>query len=87
MSDPTNLDDGSGTPKPWWRRPPLWIGAGPLLAFLVLAAVNLKLAQKFTSSGRAIVSDSLGSLWQWMVLVLFVIAVVMAISPVGRLRL
>ena len=87
MSAPSNLDDGSALQGPWWRKPPLWIGAGPLLAFLVLAAVNLKLAQEFTSSGKAIVSDSLGSLWQWMVLVLFVIAVVMAISPVGRLRL
>ena len=87
MSDPTNLGDGPVSAGPWWRRPPLWIGAGPLLAFLVLAAVDLKLAQQFTSSGKAIVSSSLGGLWQWMVLVLFVIAVVMAISPVGRLRL
>lgn len=87
MSDPTNLGDGPVSAGPWWRRPPLWIGAGPLLAFLVLAAVDLTLAQQFTSSGKAIVSGSLGGLWQWMVLLLFVIAVVMAISPVGRLRL
>ena len=55
--------------------------------FLVVAAIDLKLAKHFTSSGKAIVSDALGGLWQWMVLLLFVIAVVLAISPIGKLRL
>ena len=80
MSDPTNLGDGPVSAGPWWRRPPLWIGAGPLLAFLVLAAVDLTLAQQFTSSGKAIVSGSLGGLWQWMVLLL--IAITTAITNI-----
>ena len=71
----------------WLRQPPLWVGAVPLLVFLVLAAVDLKLAQTFTSTGKTIISQHLGSLWQWMVALLFVIAISLAISPLGSLRL
>ncbi len=87
MPDPSTLQDGTTETSAWWQRKPLWIGAGPLLVFLVVAAVDLKLAQHFTSSGKAIVSNALGGLWQWMVLLLFVIAIVLAISPIGSLRL
>ena len=87
LPDPSNLQDGAPETNPWWQRRPLLIGAGPLLVFLVVAAIDLKLAKHFTSSGKAIVSNALGGLWQWMVLLLFVIAVVLAISPIGRLRL
>ena len=71
----------------WLKQPPLWVGAVPLLVFLVLAAVDLKLAQAFTSTGKTIISQHLGSLWQWMVALLFVIAIGLAISPLGSLRL
>ncbi len=66
---------------------PLWIGAVPLLIFLVVSAINLALAKHFTETGKAIVSNSLGSLWQWMVVFVFLIAIAIAISPVGQLRL
>lgn len=71
----------------WLKQPPLWVGAVPLLVFLLLAAVDLKLAQVFTSTGKTIISQHLGCLWQWMVALLFVIAIGLAISPLGSLRL
>jgi choline-glycine betaine transporter len=57
------------------------------LLFLLLAVVDLKLAQSFTSAGKEVVTQQLGSLWQWMVVLLFLIALGIAISPVGKLRL
>ena len=79
---------GSPTnPRPWWKQPPLWVGAGPLLAFLVLAAIDLNLAKDFTSEGKAIIGSLLGGIWQWMVALLFVVAIVIALSPVGKVRL
>ena len=75
------------SPRPWWRQPPLWVGAGPLLVFLVVSAIDLALAKKFTDQGQALISTLLGGLWQWMVLLLFLIALAIAVSPVGKLRL
>ena len=75
------------TSRSWWKQPPLWVGAGPLLIFLVVSAIDLALAKHFTETGKAIVSNALGGIWQWMVLLLFLIAIAIAISPVGRLRL
>ena len=78
----------SSTPKSSsLSQAPLWIGAVPLLIFLVVSAINLALAKHFTETGKAIVSNSLGSLWQWMVVFVFLIAIAIAISPVGQLRL
>ena len=76
-----------GPVQPWWKQAALWIGAVPLLLFLVLAAVDLSLAQQFTSTGKTAISQHIGSLWQWMVVVLFLVAMGLAISPIGRLRL
>ena len=75
------------TSRSWWKQPQLWVGAGPLLIFLVVSAIDLALAKNFTETGKAIVSNALGGIWQWMVLLLFLIAIAIAISPVGRLRL
>ena len=75
------------TSRSWWKQPPLWVGAGPLLIFLVVSAIDLALAKHFTETGKTIVSNALGGIWQWMVLLLFLIAIAIAISPVGRLRL
>ena len=74
-------------PRSWWNQPPLWVGAGPLLAFLVLAAIDLNLAKDFTSEGKALIGTLLGGIWQWMVALLFLVAVVIALSPVGNVRL
>ena len=65
---------------------PLWVGAAPLLIFLLVSAIDLALAKQFTDNGKAVISDALGGVWQWMVL-LFLIALLRVISPVGRVRL
>lgn len=84
---PDSVTSSPNAPRPWWRQPPLWIGALPLVLFLILAAADLAAARAFTESGKAISSALLGSLWQWMAVVLFLIVVGLAISPIGRLRL
>lgn len=71
----------------WWRNPPLWIGAGPLLLFLLLAAVDLEIAERFTTKGKLLVSTVMGGTWQLLVAALFLVAVGLAISPIGKLRL
>ncbi len=77
----------SESDRHWLKQPPLWVGAGPCWCFLVMAAVDLKLATAFTEGGKAIISNWLGSTWQWMVALLFLIAAALAISPVRRLKL
>ena len=81
------MSDSAKTPRHWIRESPLWVGAGPLLIFLLVAAVDLTLAETFTSEGKAFVSSLLGGVWLWMVVVLFLIAMGMTISPLGSLRL
>ena len=81
------MTESSTSVGSWWRQPPLWVGALPLLIFLLISALDLALAKHFTAEGKAVVSDALGGVWQWMVLMLFLIAMVMAISPIGRVRL
>ena len=81
------MSDSTTNPRHWLRESPLWVSAGPLLIFLLVAAVDLTLAETFTSEGKALVSSLLGGVWLWMVAVLFLIAVAMAISPLGSLRL
>ena len=44
-----------------------------MLIFLVVSAINLAMAKQFTDNGKAVVSDSLGGLWQWMVVMVFLI--------------
>ena len=81
------MTESSTSVGSWWRQPPLWVGALPLLIFLLISALDLALAKHFTAEGKAVVSDALGGVWQWMVMMLFLIAMVMAISPIGRVRL
>ena len=58
MSDiPTNQ-------RSWWRQATLWVGAVPLLIFLLVSAIDLALAKHFTETGKAVVSDALGGVWQ-----------------------
>ena len=81
------MSDIPAKQRPWWRQPPLWVGAAPLLIFLLVSAIDLTLAKRFTDNGKAVISDALGGVWQWMVVLLFLIALILAISPVGKLRL
>ena len=81
------MSDTPANQRSWWRQPPLWVGAAPLLIFLLVSAIDLALAKQFTDNGKAVISDALGGVWQWMVVLLFLIALILAISPVGKLRL
>ncbi|WP_415400104.1 BCCT family transporter [Synechococcus sp. W4D4] len=77
------------TPRdvPWLKQPPLWVGSIPLLLFLLIAAVDLELARTFTSNGKTIISQHIGGLWQWLVLAVFLVAMGLAISPIGSVKL
>ena len=81
------MSENPANQRSWWRQPPLWVGAIPLLIFLLVSAIDLALAKHFTETGKAVISDALGGVWQWMVVLLFLIALILAISPVGNLRL
>ena len=87
MTDPKRSSSELLQTPSWLKQPPLWVGSIPLLIFLVIAAVDLELARAFTSSGKAIISQHLGGLWQWMVAAVFIVAMGLAISPIGALRL
>ena len=81
------MSDNPANQRSWWQQPPLWVGAIPLLIFLLVSAIDLALAKHFTETGKAVISDALGAVWQWMVVLLFLIALILAISPIGKLRL
>ena len=67
------MSDTPSSQRPWWRQPPLWVGGTPLLIFLLVSAIDLALAKAFTDQGKALISDALGGLWQWMVVALSLI--------------
>ena len=79
------MSDIPANQRTWWRQPALWVGPSPA-DLLLVSAIDLALAKQFTDNGKAVV-DALGGLWQWMVLLLFLIALAIAVSPVGKLRL
>ena len=81
------MSDTPSSQRPWWRQPPLWVGGTPLLIFLLVSAIDLALAKAFTDQGKALISDALGGLWQWMVVAVFLVAIGLAISPIGKLRM
>ena len=81
------MSDTPSSQRTWWRQPPLWVGGAPLLIFLLVSAIDLSLAKAFTDQGKAFISDALGGLWQWMVVAVFLVAIGLAISPMGKLRL
>ena len=70
------MSDIPASQRSWWRQPPLWIGAIPLLIFLLVSAIDLALAKQFTDNGKAVVSDALGGVWQWMVVVVLLLSLI-----------
>jgi hypothetical protein len=58
------LSESPTTTRTSLSQPPLWVGAIPLLIFLLISAIDLALAKHFTETGKTIVSNSLGGLWQ-----------------------
>ena len=81
------MSDTPSSQRTWWRQPPLWVGGAPLLIFLLVSAIDLSLAKAFTDQGKAFISDALGGLWQWMVVAVFLVAIGLSISPMGKLTL
>ena len=79
------MSDTPANQRSWWRQPPLWVGAAPLLIFLLVSAIDLALAKQFTDNGKAVISDALGGVWQWMVVLLFLICLLYT-SPSPRDR-
>lgn len=49
--------------------------------------MDLELARTFTSNGKTIISQHIGGLWQWLVLAVFLVAMGLAISPIGSVKL
>ena len=52
------MPDTPANQRSWWRQPPLWVGAAPLLIFLLVSAIDLALAKQFTDNGKAVISDA-----------------------------
>ena len=48
------MSDIPASQRSWWRQPPLWVGAIPLLIFLLVSASDLALAKQFTDKGQAL---------------------------------
>lgn len=46
--------------RSWWRQPPLWVGAIPLLIFILVWAMDLALDKQFTDNVESVISDVLG---------------------------
>ena len=49
------MPDTPANQRSWWRQPPLWVGAAPLLIFLLVSAIDLALAKQFTDNGKAVI--------------------------------
>ena len=58
------MSENPANQRSWWRQPPLWVGAIPLLIFLLVSAIDLALAKHFTETGKAVISGALGGVWQ-----------------------
>ena len=53
------MSDNPANQRSWWQQPPLWVGAIPLLIFLLVSAIDLALAKHFTDHGFAGFSEML----------------------------
>ena len=49
------MSDLPANQRSWWRQAPLWVGAVPLLIFLLVSAIDLALAKQFTDNGKAVI--------------------------------
>ena len=65
----------------------LIIAALPLLIFVVLAQIDLNIAKNITDIAKQFALNRLGGIWLWMVISVFVVAICLAISPIGSIKL
>ena len=65
----------------------LIIAALPLLIFVVLAQIDLNIAKNFTEVAKQFAINRLGGIWLWMVISVFLVAIGLAISPIGSIKL
>lgn len=54
------MSDIPASRRSWWRQPPLWVGAIPLLIFILVSAMDLALDKQFTDNVESVISDVLG---------------------------
>tara|TARA_Y100001970_G_scaffold217203_1_gene265971 strand:- start:201 stop:1772 length:1572 start_codon:yes stop_codon:yes gene_type:complete len=69
------------------RSKPLIIGGIPLLLFLVICAINIKLAANITKLGKDTAISNFGSLWLLLVVGICFVAFFIGFSPLGSLRI
>ncbi len=65
----------------------LIIAGLPLIIFVVLAQINLNIAKNITEAAKQFALNNLGGIWLWMVVGIFLVAICLAISPVGSIKL
>tara|TARA_Y100001968_G_scaffold329453_1_gene378827 strand:- start:167 stop:1738 length:1572 start_codon:yes stop_codon:yes gene_type:complete len=65
----------------------LIIAALPLLIFVLLAQIDLDIAKNVTEIAKHFALNRLGGIWLWMVVCVFFVAVTLALSPVGSIKL
>ena len=69
------------------RSKPLIIGGTPLLLFLIICAINIKLAANLTKVGKNFAIANFGSLWLLLVVGICFVAFLLGFSPIGSLRI
>ncbi len=69
------------------RSKPLIIGGLPLLIFLIICAINIKLAKNITDLGKDFAISNFGSIWLLLVVAISVVAFFIGFSPLGSLRI
>tara|TARA_Y100001968_G_scaffold87633_1_gene78619 strand:+ start:127 stop:393 length:267 start_codon:yes stop_codon:yes gene_type:complete len=65
------------------RNMSLIVAALPLLIFIILAQIDLNIAKNITEVAKQFAVNRLGGIWLWMVISVFVVAICLAISPIG----
>ena len=70
-----------------WLKPSALIAAVPLIVFLSLAIINLSYAEKLTNLGKSFAINYFGGTWLWLTLLTLFISVLVAISPLGNIKL
>ncbi|MFB1050584.1 BCCT family transporter [Paraliobacillus sp. JSM ZJ581] len=64
-----------------------YISGGLLISFVVLAMIDLKMIQEWINYSFNIAAKYFGSYWELLLLANFIIAIVLAISKYGKIRL
>jgi len=79
-----NSQDGSGKKIDW---PVLSISGGLLVLFVVLSVINVDFVGRMVDSSFAFSAKYFGAFWQLLLLATFVIALILAFSKFGKVKL